>query len=125
MFWDEQLTNLRQEEWNQLMFKLPQLTQIRIPRKVICTNATAIHLHGFCDSSEQAYGACIYIRSTDQTNQAFSHLLCSSSRVAPLQKLTIPRLELWAAVLLAKLYKRVTNAFIAGLMHHICGRIQQ
>ena len=73
LLWDEQLTNLRQEEWNQLMLKLPQLTQIRIPRKVICTNATAIHLHGFCDSSEQAYGACMYIRSTDQTNQVFSH----------------------------------------------------
>ena len=45
-----------------------------------------------------------------KSNQAFSYLLCSSSRVAPLKKLTIPRLELCAAVLLAKLYKRVTNA---------------
>ena len=68
LLWDEQLTDLRQEEWNQLMLTLPQLTQIRIPRKVICTNATAIHLHGFCDSSEQAYGACMYIRS-NRSNQ--------------------------------------------------------
>jgi hypothetical protein len=78
---------------------------------VICLNATNIQLHGFCDSSERAYGACLYIRSTDNKNKTTCELLCSTSRVAPLKQLTIPKLELSAATLLAKLYKKATSAF--------------
>jgi len=86
-----------------------------MPRKVICANAINIQLHGSCDSSEQAYGACLYITSTDHHDNTFCHL-CSSSKVAPLKKLTIPRLELCAAVLLAKLFKRVLQA-LNGMIH--------
>jgi hypothetical protein len=108
--WDQQLSPQLQEEWNQLSKTIPTLSDIHITRKVICNNATNIQLHGFCDSSETAYGACIYIRSTDASNNVFCSLLCLSSRVAPLKKQTIPRLELCAAVQLVKLYKRVTAA---------------
>jgi len=62
--------------------------------EVICFNAINIQIHGFCDSSEQAYGACLYIRSTDSNNKTSCELLCSTSKVAPLKQLTIPRLEL-------------------------------
>jgi len=79
-------------------------------RKVICSNATNLQIHGFCDSSEGAYGACLYIRSTDSNNKIFCELLCSTSKVAPLKRLTIPRLELCAATLLAKLYKKAESA---------------
>jgi hypothetical protein len=107
--WDEQLPLHLQEEWNQLLHTIPRLSQIKIPRKVICTNATNIQIHGFCDSSEQGYGACIYIRSTNDS-QKLCRLLCSTSKVAPLKRLTIRRLELCAAVLLAKLFQRATCA---------------
>ena len=67
-------------------------------------------IHGFYDSSEQAYGACLYVRSTDSNNKTSCELLCSTSTVAPLKQLTIPRLELCAATLLAKLYKKAIRA---------------
>jgi hypothetical protein len=86
LLWDEQLTLLRQEEWNQLIITLPKLSQIYIPRKVICAQATPFHLHAFCDASEIAYGACIYIRSTNKNDQVFNQLLCSSPRVDPQKK---------------------------------------
>lgn len=107
--WDDQLPRHLQEEWEQLCHTIPKLSLIKIPRKVVCANATNIQLHGFADSSEQAYGACIYIRSTSNS-QTLCRLLCATSKVAPIKRVTIPRLELSAAVLLAKLYKRTTRA---------------
>jgi hypothetical protein len=108
--WDDLLPAHLQQEWNQLLQTIPTLSQLQINRKVICPKATNIQLHGFCDSSERAYGACLYLRSTDDNNQSFCELLCSTSKVAPLKRLTIPRLELCAATLLAKLYKKATRA---------------
>ena len=108
--WDELLPTHLQQEWNQLLQTIQKLSQLKINRKVICPNATNIQIHGFCDSSERAYGACLYIRSTDDNNTTSCELLCSTTKVAPLKQLTIPRLELCAAALLAKLYKKAPRA---------------
>lgn len=72
-------------------------------------NAQKLQLHGFADASQRAYGVCIYIRSTNEDDHQ-SILLCSKSRVAPVQVISLPRLELCSAVLLAKLYKIVLKA---------------
>jgi len=63
--WDELLPAHLQQEWNQLLQNIPKLSQLKINRKVISSNAVNIQLHGFCDSSERAYVACLYMRSTD------------------------------------------------------------
>jgi hypothetical protein len=63
-----------------------------------------IEMHGFSDASEVAYGACIYIRTVDIQGKVTTRLLSSKSRVASLKKLSIPRLELCAATLLANMY---------------------
>jgi hypothetical protein len=108
--WGIQLPTLIQEQWNQLLHTIPHLFHIKVPRRVICSDATNVQIHGFCDSSETAYGACLYIRSMDGNEQTSCKLLCSTSKVAPIKQLTIPRLELCAAVLLAKLFRRATCA---------------
>jgi transposase InsO family protein len=108
--WDTQLPTSLQEQWNQLLHTIPHLFHIKVPRKVICSDAINVQIHGFCDSSETAYGACLYIRSMDGNEQTCCKLPCSTSRVAPIKQLTIPRLELCAAVLLAKLFRRATHA---------------
>ena len=56
------------------------------------------NLHAFCDASNKDYCAVIYlVRRTDIGYK--SSLVPSKSRVMPLKKLTIPRLELIAAVI--------------------------
>ncbi|XP_072401168.1 uncharacterized protein [Diabrotica undecimpunctata] len=66
--------------------------------------------HGFCDSSEKAYGACIFIKSTDSLGRSYSFLLCAKSKVAPLKPVTLPRLELCGAVILSRLTNKVKNS---------------
>jgi hypothetical protein len=82
------------------------------------TNHKTSQLHGFCDASEKTYGACLYLRSTDHRGRLSCKLLCSKSRVAPVRKVTLPRLELCGAVLLAKLIKR-TVPVLAVPIHSI------
>lgn len=86
------------------------LNKVTFPRKVVIQNAKSIQVHGFCDVSETAYGACIYIRSQNKEGETYVNLLCSKTRVAPLKSLTIPRLELSAALLLSSLLRKVLQA---------------
>ena len=52
----------------------------------------------FCDASEQAFGACVYIRWELDDGSYDVRFVTAKSRVAPLKELTLPRLELQAAV---------------------------
>ncbi|GFW95784.1 hypothetical protein TNCV_5023191 [Trichonephila clavipes] len=64
---------------------------------------TNVQIHGFCDSSEKAYCAVIYILSKDATQTVVSRLLTSKTRVSPVKPQSLPRLELCSALLLANL----------------------
>ncbi|XP_070169552.1 uncharacterized protein [Polyergus mexicanus] len=93
--------------WVQWKAQIFDVEQLRIPRRILCDNPLEIELHGFCDASETAYGACLYLRSTTSRKEYTIRLLCAKSRVAPIKKLSLPRLELCGATLLAKLGKNI------------------
>jgi hypothetical protein len=109
--WDEPLEGRLLTEWEALASDLQRASPISIPR--CCTEGEdttvkSYSLDGFCDASLKAYAAVIYLRVETETN-TYSHLLCSKTRVAPLKKVTIPRLELLSALLLARLISTITN----------------
>ena len=68
--------------------------------------ADTITLHGFCDASKNAYTAVIYLEVT-ANGRVHVQQVAAKTRVAPLEKQTIPRLELLAALILARLLKMV------------------
>ena len=60
-----------------------------------------MELHSFSDASEHSYGCCIFIRCVGVYG-VHSSLIYAKHRLAPTKPTTIPRLELQAAVLYAK-----------------------
>ena len=57
----------------------------------------------FCDGSNEAYGTCAYARWEKTDGKFESRLIAAKTRVSPLKRMTIVRIELSAAVLAARL----------------------
>lgn len=105
--WTEPLPDDMRKQWLHLRDSLNGLDSIKIPRCVIPVNVAWFEIHGFADASKSAYGACLYLRSVKTDSSIDCQLLCSKSRVAPLSEMTIPKLELCAALLLSRLVLKV------------------
>ena len=107
-YWDDILPEEVLSTWREFRQQLILLNNLSIPRFISYTKAHKyFELHGFSDASSRAYGAVVYCRVVDNAGEVNVHLLCSKSRIAPLKQLSIPRLELCAAVLLAELIHKV------------------
>ena len=61
----------------------------------------------FSDASNQAFGACAYIRWRTGSNKYDTRFIAAKSRVAQLKLMTMPHLELQAAVLATRLYRSI------------------
>ena len=70
-----------------------------------------MQLHGFSDASEEAYSGVVYLRMVDSLQCVYTSLVMSKTKVAPIKRLTIPRLELCGARLLAQLLHHVQEVF--------------
>ena len=108
--WDQELPMQLQNQWAQFRGDLQVLNDLKTPRHVFRGhNPIKIQIHTFADASERAYGAAVYLRAINKDKTIRVQLLCAKSRIAPMKKLTIPRLELCAALLGAELTSRVKS----------------
>ena len=119
--WDEVVPQEIAHEWSTWSSQLKSLSQIHIPRcyfpkdvKIVSTQ-----LHGFSDASESAYAAVVYFRLTDTRGGVHVSLVASKTKVAPIKRLTIPRLELCGAYILSKLLEHVRRICDVSL-ENIC-----
>ena len=63
-----------------------------------------VELHGFCDASERSYCAVVFLRVHNPSqNLSYSNILVARTKVASVKVVSVPRLELCGAVLLARL----------------------
>ena len=108
--WDTPVPVEIKNIWIKYKSQLACLNNIKFDRCIIIPNFKECQLHGFCDASEKAYGACLYLRSTNELGYHQCAPICSKSRVAPIKATTLPRLELCAATLLVQLYSAVVQS---------------
>ncbi|XP_039305157.1 uncharacterized protein LOC105203973 [Solenopsis invicta] len=109
LHWDESVPQTIHSDWLEFTRQWETMGQISFPRKLLTDDCQDVQLHGFCDASNTGYGACIYIRSLGKDGNVVVRLLCAKSRVAPLKTITIPRLELCGALVLAQLYRETKD----------------
>ena len=111
--WDQVLPGDMQETFSKWTKDLDVLKEWRIPRRyseTLWSETTACQLHCFGDASQQAYGACVYLVVQGPDGMWSSSLVLSRAKVAPLKRISLPRLELLAAVLCARLLVYVKQA---------------
>ena len=105
--WDETLPEKIASAWRNWLSEIDHIENFTTTRKYWPSDHTSVQtsLHIFCDSSENAYAAVCYLRSMSESGDVHVALVASRSRVAPMgkKKLSIPRLELQAAVLAVRL----------------------
>ncbi|XP_075157510.1 uncharacterized protein LOC142230767 [Haematobia irritans] len=101
--WDEYLTESCNRRWNQFISDYNILNDIKLERWIGFEPLCNLEIHGFSDASERAYGACVYSRTKSSSGVVQTRLLIAKSRVAPLKTISLPRLELCGALLLAEL----------------------
>ena len=80
----------------------------RLPWKFVLS--FGVHLHAFGDASEKGYGAAVYLCVRSPDGEFTSSLVTSKAKVAPLKKVTLPRLELLGSLLAARLLRFVQRA---------------
>ncbi|XP_062541849.1 uncharacterized protein LOC134209841 [Armigeres subalbatus] len=104
--WDEPIDGQSFEKWTRWTKALPSIEAIRIPRSYFGQASSAdiqdLQLHIITDASKGAYGCSAYFRAV--VNGRIQCVLVSSRvKVAPLKPMSVPWLELQAAVLGARL----------------------
>ena len=103
--WDNTVPELLRARWERWRGDLLQLCNLKVPR---CYKpegfgeVKSVELHHYSDASKDAYGQCSYLRLTNHSGQIHCSLVLAKSQVAPLKPVTIPRLELTAALVSVK-----------------------
>ena len=106
--WDEELSADVQAKWIEFFQELEKLNDISFQRGLFSLNSVGLPLLCiFADACEYAFGTCAYLRWGKDDGTFEIRFVAAKSRVAPLKKLTIPRLELQAALLAARLSKTI------------------
>ncbi|UYV80775.1 hypothetical protein LAZ67_19001706, partial [Cordylochernes scorpioides] len=108
--WEEPLPENLSCEFLRWLAKLESLKSIAIPRWLCYREEHRIGttLHVFCDASRASYATCIFLR-IESEQEVTCQLVQARSRVAPLKGTTIPRLELLACLVGARLVNKVVR----------------
>ncbi|KAA3678545.1 uncharacterized protein DEA37_0010866 [Paragonimus westermani] len=109
--WNTPLDEKCQGEWERWSRGVASTDSVTVRRCIRPHGKTPTRseLHMFSDASETGYGAVGYLREVLGDGNIYCCFLMGKSRVAPLKHLSIPRLELTAAVLAAKLMRFIAN----------------
>ena len=113
-YWDDHLPDHIVDKFVEWIDELTKLTEITFLRSNFDGQAEQVELHIFGNISRDVFSSVAFLRvkmtigSRSRTELAF---VFGKARVAPMKPLTIPKLELQAALLAARLRKEIQLAF--------------
>ncbi|XP_058456625.1 uncharacterized protein LOC131434022 [Malaya genurostris] len=120
--WDEHIRDQMLLQWKRWIKLLQELEQVQITRCYFPgytpKDYSSLELHIFVDASEEAMAAVAYFRIIEGSNVRCS-LVSAKTKVAPIKPLSIPKLELSAAVLGARLSKSVIENHTLPITRHV------
>ena len=103
--WDDPIPENVRECWLRWREELHLLENLAVPRCFQPEDfgtVTSTQLHHFSDASTNGYGQCSYIRLENDKGKIHCSLVLGKASVASVKMVTIPRLELTAAVVLVR-----------------------
>lgn len=115
--WSDPIPPNDLHDWIYFLKDLPAVNKLEVSRCTLINNSSSIDLHAFADASSKAFGAVLYLCSKNDLGEVQSSILCSKSRVCPIKAMTIPRLELSATLLLARLVSKVISTIQVPINH--------
>ena len=112
--WDTEIPGNIANQFIRLSQSLPLLGELKLPRSYFACNVDALELHVFGDSSQDAFAAVAYLRAKVRTADGSTSFklafVFGKARVAPIKALSIPKLELQAVLLAARIKVLVVDA---------------
>ncbi|XP_060873560.1 uncharacterized protein LOC132947314 [Metopolophium dirhodum] len=108
--WDQRLPTEIHSDWSRFVNELPALASVHVPRYFNTTARAPCSLYGVYNASQRGYAAVVFLRINDAPPATSVLLIGSKTKLAPLKPLSIPRLELNAAVLLSRWIPRSCSA---------------
>ena len=110
--WDQDLPCEEKQRWASWFRSIKAAEKAVFPRATRPKNAVGLpRMAGFCDSSEVAMCAAIYVIWETKDAGTSSQLLLAKCRVAPLLGMTVPRGELQSLTILTRLQLVAAEAF--------------
>ena len=111
--WDDPVPEAIQHAWKRWRLELPVLANKSVPRYYFphSVQISSLQIHGFSDASEDAYAGVVYLRMVDTAGTICTSLVMSKTKVSPIKRLSIPRLELCGAQILARLLDHAKGIF--------------
>ncbi|CAB4022309.1 Hypothetical predicted protein, partial [Paramuricea clavata] len=121
--WDGEIPTETCRKWTQWLKEINDLENLAIPRCYVelpMNRYSRLELHAFGDASELAYASAVYLRALFVEGHISTGLVMSKTRIAPVKRVTLPRLELMAAVITARLCTYVRNALDCQIDRIVC-----
>ena len=106
--WDDPISDELSSRWSRWRSEIPALERLEVKRcfKPPDFNKLAkVELHHFSDACETGLGQCSYLKFVNEDGRVHCAFVMGKARVAPLKHVTVPRMELTAAVISAKVGK--------------------
>ncbi|XP_057379646.1 uncharacterized protein LOC130701871 [Daphnia carinata] len=116
--WNDPVSSEDRDWWEAWFDALRQLNDLNIPRCLFPEEENIIRteLHAFGDASEEAYAAVIYIRNVYSDGRTIVRQVRAVTKLAPKRTISVPKLELNAALQAARLARSVEGA-VTRIIH--------